>query len=158
MAFPTWACPAAQFRPCRVCGLTWGRLAGASRRGHRVASAALVPRPAGVSLGSQKIRGPRTNRVMAIGDDAGRQLRGADIRQLIFQAMHQSDDLVVTFDYCDAKGGPLAEWSAPFDSWARTASGPVPQPRRTPTVLPGSRQNVRLAPAADFLMPVAMVG
>ena len=26
------------------------------------------------------------------------------MRQLIFRDMHQSDDLVVTFDYCDAKG------------------------------------------------------
>ena len=26
------------------------------------------------------------------------------MRQLIFRAMHQSDDLVVTFDYTDTKG------------------------------------------------------
>ena len=26
------------------------------------------------------------------------------MRQLIYRAMHQSDDLVVTFDYCDSKG------------------------------------------------------
>ena len=29
---------------------------------------------------------------------------GRNMRQLILRAMHQSDDLVVTFDYCDAKG------------------------------------------------------
>ena len=26
------------------------------------------------------------------------------MRQVIYRAMHQSDDLVVTFDYCDARG------------------------------------------------------
>ena len=64
MAFPTWACPHGPVSPVSRLRASWGRLAGASRRGHR-ARPALVPRPAGVSLGLQKIRGPRTNRVMA---------------------------------------------------------------------------------------------
>ena len=61
------------------------------------------------------------------------------MRQLIYRAMHQSDDLVVTFEYCDAKGCHHSPSRQPDPVPGQgPLSRPVPQPRRTPAVLPGS--------------------
>jgi len=61
------------------------------------------------------------------------------MRQLISRAMHQPDDLVVEFDYCDAKGrenSPRRQ-SHPV-SGPEPFSGVVLEPRRAPAVLPGT--------------------
>ena len=54
------------------------------------------------------------------------------MRQLINRAMHQSDDLVVTFEYCDAKGATTRRSSARSGSWARTAFWPCASAAKNP--------------------------
>jgi hypothetical protein len=51
---------------------------------------------------------PMTRRVASLGDNRGSDQRarqgGSKMCQLIYRAMHQPDDLVIEFDYTDAKG------------------------------------------------------
>jgi predicted DNA-binding transcriptional regulator YafY len=46
------------------------------------------------------------------------------MRQILNRAMHQSDDLVVTFEYCDAKGSSTRRVVSPIRFLARTAFWP----------------------------------
>ena len=81
------------------------------------------------------------------------------MRQLINRAMHQSDDLVVTFDYCDAKGATTHRVVSPIRFLNQDRFLALCLSREEPRQFYlGRCQNVRLAQAADFLMPVAMAG
>jgi len=73
--------------------------------------------------------------------------------------MHQSDDLVVTFDYTDAKGVTTHRVVSPIRFLGRDRFLGLCLSREEPRQFYVERcQNVQLAQAADFLMPVAMVG
>jgi predicted DNA-binding transcriptional regulator YafY len=79
------------------------------------------------------------------------------MRQMIQRAMHQSDDLVVMFEYCDAKGATTRRVVSPIRFLGRFLA--LCLSREEPRQFYLDRcQNVRLARAADFLMPVAMAG
>jgi len=81
------------------------------------------------------------------------------MRLLIYRAMHQSDDLVVTFDYTDAKGVTTHRTVSPIRFLGRDRFLGLCLSREEPRQFYLERcQNVQLARAADFLMPVAMVG
>ena len=81
------------------------------------------------------------------------------MHQLIYRAMHQSDDLVVEFDYTDAKGVPTHRVVSPIRFLGRDRFLALCLSREDPRQFYLNRcRNVCLAPAADFLMPVAMVG
>jgi len=81
------------------------------------------------------------------------------MRQLIYRAMHQSDDLVVTFEYCDAKGVQTQRVVSPIRFLGKDRFLALCLSREEPRQFSLERcQNVRLAPAAEFLMPVAMCG
>ncbi len=73
--------------------------------------------------------------------------------------MHQSDDLVVEFDYTDAKGSTTHRVVSPVRFLARDRFLGLCLSREEPRQFYLERcQNVQLAAAADFLMPVAMAG
>ena len=79
------------------------------------------------------------------------------MRQLIYRAMHQSDDLVVTFDYCDAKGATTRRVVSPIRFLRKDRFLALCLSREEPRQFHLDRcQNVGLAPAAEFLMPVAL--
>ena len=81
------------------------------------------------------------------------------MRQLIHRAMHQPDDLVVELDYTDAKGVQTHRVVSPirFLGWDQFLG--LCLSREEPRQFYLERcENVRLAMAADFLMPVAMAG
>jgi predicted DNA-binding transcriptional regulator YafY len=79
------------------------------------------------------------------------------MRQFIYRAMHQSDDLVVEFDYTDARGAVTHRVVSPIRFLGRERFLGLCLSREEPRQFYLDRcQNVRLAPAADFLMPVAM--
>ena len=79
------------------------------------------------------------------------------MRQLIFRAMHQSDDLVVTFDYCDAHGVTTHRVVSPIRFLGQDRFLALCLSREEPRQFYLERcQNVRLAAAAEFVMPVAM--
>jgi predicted DNA-binding transcriptional regulator YafY len=79
------------------------------------------------------------------------------MRQMIYRAMHQSDDLVVTFDYCDAKGVATRRVVSPIRFLGQDRFLALCLSREEPRQFYLDRcQNVRLAPAANFLMPVAL--
>ena len=81
------------------------------------------------------------------------------MRNLIHQAMHQPDDLVVTFDYTDANGATTHRVVSPIRFLGRDRFLALCLSREEPRQFYLNRcQNVRLAPAAEFLMPVEMVG
>jgi len=81
------------------------------------------------------------------------------MRQLIHRAMHQSDDLVVEFDYCDAKGARTHRVVSPIRFLGQDRFLALCLSREEPRQFYLERcQNVRLGMAADFLMPVAMAG
>jgi predicted DNA-binding transcriptional regulator YafY len=81
------------------------------------------------------------------------------MRQLIHRAMCQSDDLVVEFDYTDAKGVPTHRVVSPIRFLGRDRFLALCLSREEPRQFYLDRcQNVRLAMATDFLMPVAMAG
>jgi predicted DNA-binding transcriptional regulator YafY len=81
------------------------------------------------------------------------------MRHLINRAMHQSDDLVVTFEYCDAKGATTHRVVSPIRFLGKDRFLALCLSREEPRQFCLDRcQNVRLARAADFLMPVAMAG
>jgi predicted DNA-binding transcriptional regulator YafY len=81
------------------------------------------------------------------------------MRQFIYRTMHQSDDLVVEFDYTDAKGSATHRVVSPIRFLGHDRFLGLCLSREEPRQFYLDRcQNVRLAAAADFLMPVAMVG
>ena len=81
------------------------------------------------------------------------------MRHLISRAMHQSDDLVVTFDYTDAEGAVTHRVVSPIRFLGQDRFLALCLSREEPRQFYLERcQNVRLARAADFLMPVAMAG
>jgi predicted DNA-binding transcriptional regulator YafY len=81
------------------------------------------------------------------------------VRQLIYRAMHQSDDLMVTFEYCDAKGATTRRVVSPIRFLGRDRFLALCLSREEPRQFYLDRcQNMQLAPAADFVMPVALVG
>lgn len=81
------------------------------------------------------------------------------MRQLISRAMLQSDDLVVEFDYCDAKGSKTHRVVSPIRFLGKDRFLALCLSREEPRQFYLERcQNVRLGPAADVLMPVAMAG
>jgi predicted DNA-binding transcriptional regulator YafY len=81
------------------------------------------------------------------------------MRPLIFRAMHQSDDLVVEFDYTDAKGVATHRVVSPIRFLGRDRFLALCLSREEPRQFYLDRcQNMRLAQAADFLMPVSMAG
>jgi predicted DNA-binding transcriptional regulator YafY len=79
------------------------------------------------------------------------------MRQMISRAMHQPDDLVVEFDYRDAHGAATHRVVSPIRFLGRNRFLALCLCREEPRQFYLDRcQNVRLEPAADFLMPVAM--
>ena len=81
------------------------------------------------------------------------------MRQLIHRAMHQPDDLVVEFDYTDTKGVRTHRVVSPIRFLGQDRFLGLCLSREEPRQFYVNRcQNVRLAMAADFLMPVAMAG
>lgn len=81
------------------------------------------------------------------------------MRQLICRAMHQPDDLVVTFEYCDAKGVTTRRVVSPIRFLGQDRFLALCLSREEPRQFYVERcQNVRLAPAASFLMPVEIAG
>jgi len=81
------------------------------------------------------------------------------MRQMIYQAMRQCDDLVVEFDYTDANGVATHRVVSPIRFLGGDRFLALCLSREEPRQFRLERcHNVRLAPAADFLMPVAMCG
>ncbi len=81
------------------------------------------------------------------------------MRQMISRAMAQADDLVVTFEYCDAKGATTQRVVSPIRFLGQDRFLALCLSREEPRQFYLDRcRNVQLAPAADFLMPVAMAG
>jgi len=81
------------------------------------------------------------------------------MRQLIYRAMHQPDDLVVEFDYTDAKGVNTHRVASPIRFLGKERFLALCLSREEPRQFYLDRcQNVRLEAAADFLMPVEMAG
>jgi predicted DNA-binding transcriptional regulator YafY len=79
------------------------------------------------------------------------------MRQLIYRAMHQADDLVVEFDYTDTRGVATHRIVSPIRFLGRDRFLALCLSREEPRQFYLERcRNVRLAPAADVLMPVAM--
>jgi predicted DNA-binding transcriptional regulator YafY len=81
------------------------------------------------------------------------------MRQLIYRAMHQPDDLVVEFDYRDAKGVETHRVVSPIRFLGRDRFLALCLSREEPRQFYLERcRNVRLQAAAHFLMPVEMAG
>jgi predicted DNA-binding transcriptional regulator YafY len=81
------------------------------------------------------------------------------MRQMINRAMHQCDDLVVEFDYTDAKGVATHRVVSPIRFLGGDRFLALCLSREEPRQFYLERcRNVRLARASDFLMPVAMAG
>lgn len=79
------------------------------------------------------------------------------MRQLIRRAMQQSDDIVVTFDYCDSKGVTTHRVVSPIRFLSDDRFLALCLSREEPRQFHLSRcGNVDLQPAGDFLMPVPM--
>mgnify|MGYP001144134586 CR=1 FL=1 len=79
------------------------------------------------------------------------------MRQFIYRAMHQPDDLVIEFDYCDAKGVATHRVVSPIRFLGKNRFLALCLSREEPRQFYLERcQNVHLEPAAKFLMPVAM--
>ena len=81
------------------------------------------------------------------------------MRQLIHRAMHQPDDLVVEFDYTDARGNATHRVVSPIRFLGPDRFLGLCLSREEPRQFYLERcRNVRLAPAVEFVMPVAMAG
>ena len=81
------------------------------------------------------------------------------MRQLIYRAMHQPDDLVVEFDYTDAKRVNTHRVVSPIRFLGRERFLALCLSREEPRQFYVERcRNVRLEMAANFLMPVEMAG
>ena len=81
------------------------------------------------------------------------------MRQLIHRAMQQTDDLVVEFDYTDAKGGNTHRVVSPIRFLGNECFFALCLSREEQRQVYLERcWNVRLELAADILMPVEMAG
>jgi predicted DNA-binding transcriptional regulator YafY len=79
------------------------------------------------------------------------------MRQLIYRAMHQSDDLVVAFDYCDSKGVTTRRVVSPIRFLGQDRFLALCLSREEPRQFYLQRcHNVRLELAVNFLMPVEL--
>jgi predicted DNA-binding transcriptional regulator YafY len=79
------------------------------------------------------------------------------MNSLINRAMQQPDDLVVAFDYCDAKGVRTRRVVSPIRFLGKDRFLALCLSREEPRQFYVQRcQNLRLERAADFLMPVAL--
>lgn len=79
------------------------------------------------------------------------------MRQLLYRAIHQSDDLVIEFDYCDVHGVATHRIVSPIRFLGNSRFLGLCLSREEPRQFYLERcQNMRLEPAANFLMPVAM--
>ena len=79
------------------------------------------------------------------------------MRQLIYQAMQDSDELVIEFDYCDSKGAHTHRVVSPIRFLGGERFLGLCLSREEPRQFQLSRcQNVRMEHAADFLMPLAV--
>jgi len=77
---------------------------------------------------------------------------------LVYRAMHQSDDLVIAFDYCDAKGARTRRIVSPIRFLGNDRFLALCLSREEPRQFHVQRcQNMRLERAADFLMPVELM-
>lgn len=81
------------------------------------------------------------------------------MRHFIQRAMRDSDDLVVTFDYTDAKGVTTQRVVSPIRFLGNARFLALCLSREEPRQFYLKRcENVRLDLAANFLMPVEMAG
>jgi predicted DNA-binding transcriptional regulator YafY len=81
------------------------------------------------------------------------------MRHLIHRAMHQSDDLVIEFDYTDAKQAVTHRVVSPIRFLGRDRFLGLCLSREEPRQFYLERcENVPVGEAADFLMPVQMAG
>jgi predicted DNA-binding transcriptional regulator YafY len=79
------------------------------------------------------------------------------MRQLIYRAMHRPDDLVVTLEYCDAKGVTTRRVVSPIRFLGKDRFLALCLSREEPRQFYLERcQNMRLELAANFLMPVEL--
>lgn len=79
------------------------------------------------------------------------------MRRMIHRAMYQPDDLVIEFDYTDARGAATHRVVSPIRFLASNRFLALCLSREEPRQFYLERcRNVRLAPAADVLMPVPM--
>ena len=79
------------------------------------------------------------------------------MRQIIHRAMHQSDDLVIEFDYRDAKGVVTHRVVSPIRFLGNNRFLGLCLSREEPRQFYLQRcENLRLEAAAEFLMPVPM--
>lgn len=79
------------------------------------------------------------------------------MRQQIYRAMQQPDDLVIEFDYCDSKGKTTHRTVSPIRFLGRDRFLALCLCREEPRQFYLDRcANVTLVAAADVLMPVAM--
>ncbi len=81
------------------------------------------------------------------------------MRQLIYRAMHQPDDLVVEFDYTNANGVVTHRVVSPIRFLGKERFLALCLSREEPRQFYLKRcANVELELAANFLMPVEMAG
>jgi len=79
------------------------------------------------------------------------------MRQLMERAMRQCDDLVVEFDYCDSKGAATHRVVSPIRFLGSNRLLGLCLSREEPRQFHLDRcSNVRIALAANFLMPVPL--
>ncbi len=79
------------------------------------------------------------------------------MRQMIRRAMCQPDDVVIEFDYCDAKGLITHRVVSPIRFLGHDRFLALCLCREEPRQFHLNRcQNVHLEPAANFLMPLPM--
>lgn len=79
------------------------------------------------------------------------------MKDLIQRAMHQSDDLVIEFDYRDAKGAVTHRVASPIRFLSRGRFLALCLSREEPRQFYLDRcHNVALKPAAAYVMPVPM--
>jgi predicted DNA-binding transcriptional regulator YafY len=83
----------------------------------------------------------------------------ATFGQLVYRAMHQADDLVVTFGHCDAKGATTGRVVSPIRFLGQDCFLATCLTREEPRQFYLHRcQSLRLAPAVSLRMPVALSG
>ncbi len=79
------------------------------------------------------------------------------MRQLIQRALRQADDLVLVFDYCDSKGIATRRVVSPIRFLASDRFLALCLSREEPRQFYLDRcQNLQLALAANFVMPVPL--
>jgi predicted DNA-binding transcriptional regulator YafY len=80
------------------------------------------------------------------------------MKRLIFRAIHQSDDLVIEFDYSDSKGIPTHRVVSPIRFLGNNRFLALCLSREEPRQFYLERcANLKLEPAANFLMPLPMM-